>query len=148
MDLQPFSTPFAGPGHHRFAFCLYCRYCSVTKSCLFATLWTVAQRASLSFTISWSLLKLTSIESVLPSNHQPHVSLVFPFLDLSLSLMRSVSLLWKTYANDSTSEQQRGNGNPQIALPHLSIQTPCMARVSLDLGSKFFCLSAEVLIVT
>ena len=36
---------------------------------LFATPWTVALQASLSFTISWSLLKLMSIESVMPSNH-------------------------------------------------------------------------------
>ena len=35
----------------------------------FATLWTAAKQASLSFTISWSLLKVMSIESVMPSNH-------------------------------------------------------------------------------
>ena len=34
-----------------------------------ATPWTAAHQASLSFTISWSLLKLTSIESVMLSNH-------------------------------------------------------------------------------
>ena len=32
-------------------------------------LWTAARQASLSFTISQSLLKLMSIESVMPSNH-------------------------------------------------------------------------------
>ena len=31
--------------------------------------WTTARQASLSFTVSWSLLKLMSIESVIPSNH-------------------------------------------------------------------------------
>ena len=36
---------------------------------LFATPWTIAFQASLSFTISWSLLKLMSIESMMPSNH-------------------------------------------------------------------------------
>ena len=36
---------------------------------LFETPWTVACQASLSITNSWSLLKLTSIESVMPSNH-------------------------------------------------------------------------------
>ena len=36
---------------------------------LFAFSWTAARQASLSFTISWSLLKLMSIESVMPSNH-------------------------------------------------------------------------------
>ena len=34
----------------------------------FATTWTAACQASLSFTISWSLLRLMSIESVMPSN--------------------------------------------------------------------------------
>ena len=33
------------------------------------TPWTAACQSSLSFTISWSLLKLMSIESVMPSNH-------------------------------------------------------------------------------
>ena len=31
--------------------------------------WTAAHQASLSFTLFWSLLKLMSIESVMPSNH-------------------------------------------------------------------------------
>ena len=35
----------------------------------FVTPWTAAHQASLSFTISQSLLKLMSIESVMPSNH-------------------------------------------------------------------------------
>ena len=36
---------------------------------LFVTPWTVARQASLSITNSWSLHKLMSIESVMPSNH-------------------------------------------------------------------------------
>ena len=36
---------------------------------LFVTLWTTAHQASLFFTISWSLPKLLSIESVMPSYH-------------------------------------------------------------------------------
>ena len=36
---------------------------------LFETPWTVARQASLSITNSWSLLKFTSIESVMPSSH-------------------------------------------------------------------------------
>ena len=36
---------------------------------LFVTPWTAAHQASLSFTIFWSLLKLKSIESVMPSNY-------------------------------------------------------------------------------
>ena len=36
---------------------------------LFSSPWTAAHQASLSFTVSQSLLKLMSIESVMPSNH-------------------------------------------------------------------------------
>ena len=42
---------------------------SLSRVRLFANLWTAAHQASLSFTISQSLLKLVSIESVMPSNH-------------------------------------------------------------------------------
>ena len=42
---------------------------SLSRVQLFVTPWTTAHRASLSFTFSWSLLKLMSIESVMPSNH-------------------------------------------------------------------------------
>ena len=39
---------------------------------LFATPWTAAHQASLSTTNSWNLLKLMSIESVMPSSHLIH----------------------------------------------------------------------------
>ena len=42
---------------------------SLSRVQLFVTLWTAARQASLSFTISQSLLKLMSVESVMPSNH-------------------------------------------------------------------------------
>ena len=62
---------------------------------LSATLWTAARQASSSFTITQSLLKLMSIESVMPSNH-----LVFccPFLFLSsINVCLSIYLyLWVT----------------------------------------------------
>ena len=41
--------------------------CSVVSNS--ATPWSAAPQASLSITSSWSLLKLMSIESVMPSNH-------------------------------------------------------------------------------
>ena len=44
-------------------------YCSVPQSCLFATPWTAASLQSLSCTISWSLLKIMSTESMMPSSH-------------------------------------------------------------------------------
>ena len=51
---------------------------------LSVTPWTAAHQASLSFIISWSLLKLMSIESLMPSNHLVlcpplrHLTSVFP----------------------------------------------------------------------
>ena len=48
---------------------------------LFVTPWTAARQASLSFTISQSLLKLISIELVMPSNH---LSLCYLLLLLSI----------------------------------------------------------------
>ena len=42
---------------------------SLSQVQLLATPWTAAHQSSLPFTISRSLLKLTSIESVMPSNH-------------------------------------------------------------------------------
>ena len=47
---------------------------------LFATPWTTAHQTSLSFTVSWSLLKLMSTESVIRSNH---LILCHPLLLLS-----------------------------------------------------------------
>ena len=41
----------------------------LSRVSLFATAWTAARQASLSFTISWSLLRLMSTELVMPYNH-------------------------------------------------------------------------------
>ena len=45
--------------------------CSLSESCLTlcGTLWAAARQDSLSFTISWSLLKLMSIESMMSSSY-------------------------------------------------------------------------------
>ena len=58
-----------GPGnlHHSIKIVLSLFGCSVLSNSV--TQWTAAHQASLCFTISWSLLKLMSIESVMPSNH-------------------------------------------------------------------------------
>ena len=42
---------------------------SFSRVWFFATSWTAAWQASLSITNSWSLLKIKSIESVMPSSH-------------------------------------------------------------------------------
>ena len=60
---------------------------------LFATPWTAAHQASLSITTSWSLLKVMSIESVMPSNH---VILCCP-----LFLLPSIFPIIKVFSNVS-----------------------------------------------
>ena len=62
---------------------------------LFGTLWTAALQASLSFTISWSLLKLTSIELMMLSNHLIlcYSLLLFPSVFLSNKVFSSVLAL-------------------------------------------------------
>ena len=42
---------------------------SLSRVRLFATPWAAARQASPSFSISWNLLKLLSIELVMPANH-------------------------------------------------------------------------------
>ena len=60
---------------------------------LFATPWTAARQASLSTTNSWSLLKLMSIRSVMPSNH---LILCCPLL-----LLPSIFASIRVFSNES-----------------------------------------------
>ena len=60
---------------------------SISRVWLFVTPWTTAHQASLSFTISWSLLKFMSIELVMPFNS----SAVVPFFSCSQSFPASGS---------------------------------------------------------
>ena len=57
------------------------------------TPWTTARQASLSITNSWSLLKLMSIESVMPSNHL--------ILYLLLLLLPSIFPSIRVFSNES-----------------------------------------------
>ena len=62
---------------------------------LFAIPWTAAFQASLSITNSWSLLKLGSIESVMPSNHLIlcHLLLLLPSILPSFRVFSNESAL-------------------------------------------------------
>ena len=53
---------------------------------LSATPWSAAHQAPLSFTISWSLLKLTSIELVMPANRLILCRPLLPLLSIFLSI--------------------------------------------------------------
>ena len=61
---------------------------SLSRVRLFATPWIAAHQASLPITISWSSLRLTSIESVMPSSH---LMLCHPFSFCPQSLPASES---------------------------------------------------------
>jgi len=63
------------------------------------TLWTAARQASLSITNSWSLLKLMSIESVMPSNHLIlcHPLLLLPSVFPSIKIFSNESALRITW---------------------------------------------------
>ena len=65
-------------------------------------LWTIAHQASLSISDSWSLLKLMSIESLMPSNHLIlcHPLLLLPSIFPSIRVFSSESVLrirWPKY---------------------------------------------------
>ena len=75
---------------------------SLSRVQLFATPWTAARQVSLSFTISWSLLKLMSIESVLPTNQLilGHLLLLLPSIFPSLRVFSSelaLRIRWSKY---------------------------------------------------
>ena len=75
---------------------------SLSHGRLFVTLWTAACQASKSITNSWSLLKLTSITLVMPSNHLIlcHPLLLPPSTFPSIRIFSSESVLcirWPKY---------------------------------------------------
>ena len=86
---------------------LYC-CCSVTP-------WPAACQASLSFTVSWSLLKLMSIESMMSSNHLIlcHPLIVLPSIFPSTTVLTSESALcirWPKFWNFNISLSNEYSG--------------------------------------
>ena len=75
---------------------------SLIRVRLFVTLWTAALQASLSITNSRSLLKLTSIESVMPSNHLIlcHPLLLLPSIFPSITVFSNESVLCIRWPKD------------------------------------------------
>ena len=87
---------------------------------LFATPWTAAHQASLSFTISWSLLKLMSIESVMPSDH--------------LMLCHSVLLLPSIFPNIRVFSRLFASGGQSIGASALALVLPMNIQDWFHLG--------------
>ena len=76
---------------------------------------TAALQASLSFTISWTLFKCMSIESVMPSNHLilSHPLLLLPSVFPSIRVLSSESALgirWPKYWSFSISRSNEYSG--------------------------------------
>ena len=95
--------------------CMEYQFSSVPQSCLTLIPWTTARQASLSITNSQSLLKLMSIELVMPSNR---LILCRPLL-LPPSIFPSI----RVFSNESA---LRGNGYP--------LQYSCLEN-SMDRGA-------------
>ena len=95
----------------------FCLFVVQSLSCvwLFETPWTAARQTTLSFTISWSLLKLMSIESVTPFNHlilgQPLLLLpsVFPSIRVFSSEL-ALRVRWPKYLSFSISPSNEYSG--------------------------------------
>ena len=92
------------------------QFSSVTQLCP-ATPWTAARQVSLSITNSRSLLKLMSIESVMPSNHLVpcHPLLLLPSIFPSIRVFSNESVLhirwpkyWSFSFNTSPSKEHSG----------------------------------------
>ena len=90
---------------------------SLSRVRLLATPWTAAHQASLSFTLSQSLLKLASVESVMPSNHlvlcRPLLLLPSVFPSIRVFSNESALLIrwpkyWSFYFNFSPSNEFSG----------------------------------------
>ena len=105
---------------------------SLSHAQLFATPRTTTCQASLSFTISWSLLKLMSTESVIPSNHLIfcHPLFLLPSIFPSIRVLSNESALcirWPKYWSFSISPSSEYSG-----LISFRIYCPCCPRDSQE----------------
>ena len=105
---------------------------SLSQVPLFVTSWTIAHQASLPFTISQSLLKLMSTESMIPSNHLVHCHpLLLPpsivprirVFSSELALCIQWSKYWRFNFNISLSNEYSGLNSFRIySLDLLAVQ--------------------------
>ena len=100
---------------------------------LFVTSWTSAHQASLSITSSQSLLKLMSIESVMPSNHLIlcHPLLLPPSIFPSIRVFSSESALcirWPKYWSFSFSINPSNDWSPLGWTGLISVQSKGVSR--------------------
>ena len=110
---------------------------SLSRARLFVTPWITACQASLSITNSRSLLKLMSIESVMPSSHLIlcHPLLLLPPIPPSIRVFSSESTLWKRWPKYWSVSFNISPSNEHPGLPPLgwtgwiSLQSKGLSRV-------------------
>ena len=126
---------------------------SLSRVWLFATPWIAAHQASLSITNSRSLLKLMSIESVMPSSHLIFCCplLLLPSIPRSIRVFSNESTLcmrWLKYWSFSFSISP-SNEHPGLifGLPWWLIWSPCNLRDSQESSpaSQFKSINSSVL---
>ena len=91
---QPWSPSETNTVSFFYYICMYISVQLLSRVRLFVTPWTVAHQASLSITNSWSLLKLMSIESVMPSHFILCRPLLLPSVFPSIRVFSKESVLW------------------------------------------------------
>jgi len=141
-----------------------CSCCSVTKSCpILCAPWTAAHQAPLSFTISQSLRKLMSVESVMPSNHlilcRPLLLLpsVFPSIRV-FSNQSALCIRWAKYWSFSINPSSEYSGLLSFRIDWfdlLAVQGTLKSllqhhssKASIRQGSAFFVIQLSYLYVT
>ena len=116
----------------------------------FAAPWTIACQASLSITNSWSLLKLMSIELVMPSNHLilRHPLLlppsIFPRIRVFLSNESVICNRWPNYWSFSISPSNEYSGLIPLGWAGwISLQSKGLSRVFSN--TQFKSINSSVL---
>ena len=118
--------------------------------CLFVTTWAAARQASLLLTISWSLLKLMSIELVISSNHlilcRP--LLLLPSIFLSIRVFSSELALhiirWPKYWCFGISSSNEYSG--LMSLQYSSVAQSCLTLWdSMDCSTPGFPVHRQLL---
>ena len=110
---------------------------SLSRVQLFAAPGTAARHASLSFTISWGLLKFMSIKSVMPSNHlilcNPLLLLLSIFPSIGVFSNESVLCIrWPKYWNFSFNISLSNEHPGLISFRMDLLGSPCSPRDSQE----------------
>ncbi|XP_061284453.1 uncharacterized protein LOC133254254 isoform X2 [Bos javanicus] len=94
---------------------------SLSRVQLFETPWTAARQASLSITNSQSLLKLMSIELVMPSNHLICRPLLLPSIFPSIMVFSGLCPQPPVHWWAGEKENEKGVNRPSLEMPYI----PC-----------------------